>query len=49
MENNHRTPDDPLNNDYEENLRMENELLRLKFKAELGGDSYSPVIFRPST
>ena len=28
-------------NDDEENLRMENELLRLKFKAEFGGDSRS--------
>ncbi len=34
-------PDKPLNNDDEENLRMENELLRLKLKAELGADSYS--------
>lgn len=32
---------DPLSNDQEENLRMENELLRLKFKAEFGGDSHS--------
>lgn len=32
---------DPLNNNDEENLRMENELLRLKFKAKFGGDSHS--------
>jgi len=34
-------PDQPLSDDPEENLRMENELLRLKLKAELGGDSHS--------
>jgi hypothetical protein len=33
--------DNFLNNDEEENLRMENELLRLKFNAEFGGDSHS--------
>jgi hypothetical protein len=33
--------DEPLSDDPEENLRMENELLRLKLKAELGGDSFS--------
>jgi len=33
--------DDSLNYNDEENLRMENELLRLKFKAEFGGDSHS--------
>ena len=33
--------DNFLNNDEEENLRMENELLRLKFIAEFGGDSHS--------
>ena len=31
----------PPDNSNEENLRMENELLRLKFKAEFGGDSHS--------
>jgi hypothetical protein len=31
----------PIDNSDEENLRMENELLRLKFKAEFGGDSRS--------
>ncbi len=40
MENNN-IPNDPLNNNDEENLRMENELLRLKLKAELGADSHS--------
>lgn len=31
----------PLSEDPEENLRMENELLRLKLQAELGGESHS--------
>jgi hypothetical protein len=31
----------PLSDDPEENLRMENELLRLKLQAELGGESHS--------
>jgi hypothetical protein len=31
----------PLSDDFEENMRMENELLRLKMKAELGGESHS--------
>jgi len=31
----------PLSDDFEENLRMENELLRLKMKAELGSDLHS--------
>jgi hypothetical protein len=31
----------PLSDDFEENLRMENELLRLKLKAELSGESHS--------
>ena len=31
----------PLSDDPEENLRMENELLRLKMQAELGSSSYS--------
>jgi len=35
-------PDDlPLSDDPEENLRMENEILRLKLKAELGAESHS--------
>ncbi len=38
-------PDDmadlPLSDDPEENLRIENELLRLKMKAELGAESHS--------
>jgi hypothetical protein len=38
---NDELPDQPLSDDPEENLRMENELLRLKLKAELGGDSHS--------
>jgi len=38
---NNELPDQPLSDDPEENLRMENELLRLKLKAELGGDSHS--------
>ena len=32
--------DRPLSDDPEENLRMENELLRLKLKAELGAEPY---------
>jgi len=40
MDNN-EIPDQPLSDDPEENLRMENELLRLKLKAELGGESHS--------
>jgi len=40
MDNN-EMPDQPLSDDPEENLRMENELLRLKLKAELGGESHS--------
>jgi hypothetical protein len=39
--NNDEMPDQPLSNDPEENLRMENELLRLKLQAELGGQSHS--------
>jgi len=38
--NNDEMPDQPLSNDPEENLRMENELLRLKLQAELGGQSH---------
>ncbi|HEY2584070.1 MAG TPA: hypothetical protein VGI43_19835 [Mucilaginibacter sp.] len=41
MENNDDMLDKPLSDDFEENLRMENELLRLKMKAELGGESHS--------
>ena len=41
MDNNNNLQDQPLSDDPEENLRMENELLRLKLKAELGGDSHS--------
>jgi len=33
--------DQPLSDDPEENLRMENELLRLKLQAELGAQSHS--------
>ena len=33
--------DAPLSDDPEENLRMENELLRLKMLAELGGNSFT--------
>jgi hypothetical protein len=41
MSNKDDMADLPLSDDPEENLRMENELLRLKLKAELGGDSHS--------
>jgi hypothetical protein len=41
MDNLDNLPDGPLSDDPEENLRMENELLRLKLKAELGGESYT--------
>jgi hypothetical protein len=41
MDNINNLPDGPLSEDPEENLRMENELLRLKLKAELGGESFS--------
>ena len=41
MDNLDNLPDGPLSDDPEENLRMENELLRLKLKAELGGESFS--------
>lgn len=37
---NDELPDGPLSDDPEENLRMQNELLRLKLKAELGADSH---------
>jgi hypothetical protein len=42
MANKNDNPDElPLSDDPEENLRMENELLKLKMKAELGSESYS--------
>jgi hypothetical protein len=40
MENNDELFDLPLSDDPEENLRMENELLRLKLQAELGADPH---------
>ena len=39
--NNDDISNQPLSDDPEENLRMENELLRLKLQAELGGQSHS--------
>ena len=39
--NDNNTPNELPGNDDDENLRMENELLRLKFIAEFGGDSHS--------
>jgi hypothetical protein len=39
--NNDELPEQLLSDDPEENLRMENELLRLKLKAEVGGESHS--------
>jgi len=39
MEN--ETPNLPLSDDPEENLRMENELIKLKLQAELGATSFS--------
>lgn len=39
--NNENMADRPLSDDPEENLRIENELLRLKLKAELGAESHS--------
>ena len=41
MNNNDDISNQPLSDDPEENLRMENELLRLKLQAELGGHSHS--------
>jgi hypothetical protein len=41
MNNNNDLSNQPLSDDPEENLRMENELLRLKLQAELGGQSHS--------
>ena len=40
MENTDDLFDKPLSDDPEENLRMENELLRLKLQAELGADPH---------
>jgi len=37
----------PLSDDPEENLRIENELMKLKLKAELGADSYSAADIEP--
>lgn len=47
MTNNDELPDDLFSDDPEENLRMENELLRLKLKAELGAESQSPANIDP--
>ncbi|WP_184546806.1 hypothetical protein [Mucilaginibacter sp. FT3.2] len=44
MENTDDLFDQPLSDDPEENLRMENELLRLKLQAELGAD---PQLINP--
>jgi hypothetical protein len=41
MNNTNDTPDLPLSDDPEENLRMENELMKLKLQAELGAKSFS--------
>jgi hypothetical protein len=38
---NHDAFEQPLSNDPEENLRIENELLKLKLKAELGAEPFS--------
>ena len=40
-------PDNSLNNDHDESLRMENELLRLKIQAEVGGCSHSVTNINP--
>jgi hypothetical protein len=48
MENNQNSSNDPLDNDHEENMRMENELLRLKLKAELGADSHNSGNLNPA-
>jgi hypothetical protein len=47
MENSNETPDLPLSNDPEENLRMENELMKLKLQAELGARSFSASDINP--
>jgi hypothetical protein len=41
MSNINDTPDQPLSDDPEENLRIENELMKLKLQAELGAKSFS--------
>jgi hypothetical protein len=41
MDNKNESPDLPLSDDPEENLRMENELMKLKLQAELGAKSFS--------
>jgi len=41
MENKNDNPDLPLSDDPEENLRMENELMKLKLQAEMGAQSFS--------
>jgi hypothetical protein len=41
MDNKNDSPDLPLSDDPEENLRMENELMKLKLKAEMGAKSFS--------
>ncbi len=41
MKNKDELPDEPFSDDPEENLRMENELLRLKMKAELGAEPFN--------
>jgi hypothetical protein len=46
MDNNN-TADLPLSDNPEENLRMENELLRLKLKAELGAEPYNVTNVEP--
>ncbi len=47
MENNDDLTNQPLSEDPEENLRMENELLRLKLQAELGGQSFTSGELNP--
>jgi len=47
MHNNH-SPTDLPGDDHEENLRMENEFLRLKLKAEFGADSESTGKLNPA-
>ena len=47
MENNNDSFDS-LSNDFEENLRMENELLHLKLKAEFGADSHASENLDPA-
>jgi len=47
MENNDETADLPLSDDPEENLRIENELMKLKLQAELGAKSFSASDINP--